>query len=218
MAELEFQLSRFEEEPVLGIIRGITRDSLKGVIEAAVGGGLRYVEITLNTPDAPKLIEAAAKEFSQSLCIGAGTVLSCQDVETALSAGAKFLVAPTVNGEVAAFCRKKGIPFFPGAFSPTEIESAWNAGAAMVKVFPASQLGPAYFREIKGPFQNIRLLAVGGIKPSNVSEYLANGAFGVAVGGSVFTVPRMENREFSKIRADIEEFLLAVRSFFFKIA
>lgn len=218
MAPLGFELSRFEEEPVLGIIRGVTRDSLQGVIEAAITGGLRYVEITLNTPDAPALIETVAKDYSQSLCVGAGTILSSQDAELALASGAKFLVTPTLNEEVAAFCRERHVTFFPGAFTPTEIEKAWRAGAAMVKVFPASRLGPEYIGEVKGPFQDIRLMAVGGVGPRNIADYLAAGASAVAVGGSVFSTSRMENREFSLIRRDIEEFLLAVRKFYSKMS
>lgn len=218
MAPLGFELSRFEEEPVLGIIRGVTRDSLQGVVEAAITGGLRYIEITLNTPNAPALIETVAKDYSQSLCVGAGTVLSPRDAATALASGAKFLVTPTLNEEVAAFCREKRVAFFPGAFTPTEIEKAWKAGAAMVKVFPASRLGPEYIGEVKGPFQDIRLMAVGGVGPRNIADYLAAGASALAVGGSVFSTSRMENRDFSLIRRDIEEFLLEVRKFYSKIS
>ena len=215
MAAAEFSLTRFEEEPVMGIIRGVREDALSGVMEAAIGAGLRFVEITLNTPNAPRLIEKTCRDYS--LCVGAGTVLSVADAETAVSAGAQFLVSPTVKGDVAAFCRKQTIAYFPGAFTPTEIETAWNAGAAMVKVFPASQLGPAYFKEVKGPFQDIRLMAVGGINRENVSQYLAAGASALALGGSIFSPDRMNNRQFALIRKDVEEFLLAVRGFYSKM-
>lgn len=212
-----FNLARFEEEPVLGIIRGITEASLSGVMEAGIAGGLRFIEITLNTPNAPHLIELASKNYSGSLCIGAGTVLSVEDADIAVKAGARFLVSPTVKPEVAGFCKNQGLAYFPGAFTPTEIEMAWNHGAAMVKVFPASQLGPAYFKEVKGPFQDIKLMAVGGVNLENIPSYLAAGASALALGGSVFSAERMRNHQFSQIRADIEEFLLAVRSFYSKI-
>ncbi|MBI4389010.1 MAG: bifunctional 4-hydroxy-2-oxoglutarate aldolase/2-dehydro-3-deoxy-phosphogluconate aldolase [Nitrospinae bacterium] len=212
-----FELARFEEEPVLGIIRGIVAESLPGVMDAAIAAGLRFVEITLNTSGAPRLIEKTRKDYGNSLCVGAGTVLSVKDALTAANSGADFLVSPTVKEEVAAFCRERNLAYFPGAFSPSEIERAWDAGAAMVKVFPASQLGPGYFREIKGPFQDIRLMAVGGVNRDNVAKYLEAGASGVALGGSVFSAARMTNGEFSAIRSDIEGFLLAVRSFYSKI-
>ncbi|MFQ5716305.1 MAG: bifunctional 4-hydroxy-2-oxoglutarate aldolase/2-dehydro-3-deoxy-phosphogluconate aldolase [Nitrospinales bacterium] len=217
MSSLTFQRSHFEEEPVLGIIRGVSSASLQGVIEAAIAGGLRYVEITLNTPDAPRLIEMTARNYSQSICVGAGTALSRQDAATALASGAKFIVAPTLCEEVGAFCREKQIGYFPGALTPTEIEKAWNAGATMVKVFPAVRLGPDYFREVKGPFQHISLMAVGGVAPHNIPDYLAAGASALAVGGSVFSVSRMKDREFSLIQRDIEGFLLAVRTFYSKL-
>lgn len=214
----EFTLSRFEEEPVLGIIRGIKEESLSGVMEAAISAGLRFIEITLNTPNAPRLIEKTCRDYSGSLCVGAGTVLTTGDAEIAVSAGARFLVSPTVKGDVAAFCRKRELAYFPGAFTPTEIETAWNNGATMVKVFPASQLGPAYFKEVKGPFQGIRLMAVGGINRENVPQYLSAGASALALGGSIFSPERMNNRQYSLIRKDIEEFMLAVRGFYSKIS
>lgn len=214
----EFTLSRFEEEPVLGIIRGIKEESISGVMEAAISAGLRFIEITLNTPNAPRLIEKTCRDYSGALCVGAGTVLTTGDAETAVSAGARFLVSPTVKGDVAAFCRKREIAYFPGAFTPTEIETAWNNGATMVKVFPASQLGPAYFKEVKGPFQGIRLMAVGGINRENVPQYLSAGASALALGGSIFSPERMNNRQYSLIRKDIEEFMLAVRGFYSKIS
>lgn len=214
----EFTLSRFEEEPVLGIIRGIKEEAISGVMEAAISAGLRFIEITLNTPNAPRLIEKTCRDYSGALCVGAGTVLTTGDAETAVSAGARFLVSPTVKGDVAAFCRKRELAYFPGAFTPTEIETAWNNGATMVKVFPASQLGPAYFKEVKGPFQGIRLMAVGGINRENVPQYLSAGASALALGGSIFSPERMNNRQYSLIRKDIEEFMLAVRGFYSKIS
>ncbi len=212
-----FDLARFEEEPALGIIRGCPEGSLQGVMEILISAGLRFVEITLNNPNALNLIETSNSRFSDSLTIGAGTVLSVNDAERAVSAGARFLVAPSLNEDVAAYCREHRLAYFPGALTPTEIERAWNAGAAMVKLFPASQMGPGYFKMVKGPFQDIRLLAVGGINHENLSEYFNAGASAVAVGGSILSPARMKNKEFHLIEKEIKEFLLAVRKFFSKI-
>ncbi len=217
MSASDFNLALFQEEPVLGIIRGVTEESLTGVFSALISGGLRFAEVTLNTPDAFHLIESAAKSFSDSLCIGAGTVLTHADAQMAVTAGAKFIVSPTLNEEVATFCKDKRLPYFPGALTPTEIESAWNAGATMVKVFPASQMGAEYFRVIKGPFEKVRLLAVGGIGPKNISEYLSAGADAVALGGSIISQSRMRKKEFALIQKEIEVFLLAVRNFYSNI-
>ncbi len=213
----KFDLARFQEEPVLGILRGVTEESLSGVLSAVISGGLRFVEVTLNTPNAPTLIERAVKSFSDSLCIGAGTVLSLADAQNVAHAGAQFIVSPTLNEEVAEFCRQKKLAYFPGALTPSEIEKAWNAGATMVKVFPASQMGPEYFNVIKGPFEKIRLMAVGGVGPKNISEFLSAGADAVALGGSILSPSRMREKKFSLIQKEIEVFLLAVRKFYSNI-
>ena len=131
-------------------------------MDAAVSAGLGFLEITLNTENAPKLIEIASRDFD--LCIGAGTVLNLSQAKLAINSGARFLVSPSLNVEVGKFCYEEKLPYFPGAFTPSEIESAWNAGSAMVKVFPASQLGPKYFKDVLGPFPEIKLMAVGVVR------------------------------------------------------
>ena len=218
MSASDFNLSRFLEEPVLGIIRGVTEESLQGVMDAVISSGLRFVEVTLNTPNAASLIEKAARLYSSSICLGAGTILSLEDAKLAAGSGAQFIVAPTLNEDVSEFCRKHNLAYFPGALTPTEIEKAWNAGATMVKIFPASQMGPDYFRIVKGPFQDVRLMAVGGINPENISEYLSAGADAVALGGSVLSPSRMKNKNFSLIQKEIEVFLLALRNFYSNIS
>ena len=202
-----FNLDRFKEIPVLGIIRGLPHESMHGVLEACVSGGLKYVELTLNTKNALSLIESASKQFSGQLCIGAGTVLSLTDVKEAENVGAQFIVSPTLNVDVAAYCFDKGLAYFPGALTPSEIEKAWNARALMVKVFPASQMGSDYFKTLLGPFDKILLMAVGGINSSNAAEYLEAGASALAIGGSVFTAARIKNQEFDVIQKELSEFV-----------
>ena len=212
-----FDLTLFEKKPVLGIIRGVDGDSLPGVLEAAYSGGLRFLEITLNTPDAFLLIKKAVKLFPD-FCIGAGTVLSSESAQQAVDAGAQFIVAPNFNEHVAEFCSKSHLAYFPGALTPTEIEKAWSCGATMVKVFPASQMGPDYFKLIKGPLDQIKLMAVGGVSPKNIPEYFSAGASAVALGGSIFSAGRMANQEFSTIQKEIEEFMFAVSKIYSNIS
>ncbi len=214
---MRFDPSQFNNEPVLGILRGVSESSLIPVLEACVRAGLTTVEITFNTKNAAFLIDKAARVFSGSLCIGAGTVLSVKDAETAQNSGAQFLVAPTLNESVAGFCREREIPYFPGAFTPGEIEKAWNAGATMVKVFPTSQVSPKYFKEIKGPFSHFRLMAVGGVHCANAGDYLAAGADALAFGASIFSPERIESGDYNLIQKDIQEFLLAVQNFYSKL-
>ena len=214
MSDPSFDLVQFDKQPVLGIIRGALSDSVHGVLQACISAGLQYVEFTLNSKEALASIEEGTRKFPETLCIGAGTVLSVADAERAVNAGAKFIVAPTLNEAVASYCRERNLPYLPGALTPTEIERAWNCGATMVKVFPANQMGPGYFSTIRGPFNEIRLMAVGGIRPDNVHSYLGAGASAVALGGSVFSSGRMKNKEFDIIQKEISDFLFAVKAFY----
>jgi 2-dehydro-3-deoxyphosphogluconate aldolase/(4S)-4-hydroxy-2-oxoglutarate aldolase len=211
-----FDLTLFEKKPVLGIIRGIEEDSLLDLLQAAYTGGLRFLEITLNTPDAILLIKKAVELFPD-FCIGAGTVLSAEATQQAIDSGAKFIVAPNLNEHVAKVCIKNNRAYFPGALTPTEIEKAWSFGATMVKVFPAAQMGPDYIKLLKGPFDKIKLMAVGGINPENISDFFSSGASAVALGGSIFSTKRMADREFSLIQKEIEEFMCAVNKVYSNI-
>ena len=208
---MKFDSELFEREPVLGILRGVSESSFDGVLDSARDAGLKFLEITLNTDHALQLIESAVKKYEGSLCIGAGTVRTLAQAEQAVAYGAKFLVSPALNEEVASYCRNQVVPYFPGALTPSEIEKAWQAGATMVKVFPASLWGPKYFREIKGPFEDIPLMAVGGVSTDNIPAYFSAGASAIAVGGSVFSQSRMVNSEYSVIHDDLQEILFAVR-------
>lgn len=209
-----FELSRFEREPALGILRGINPEQLDRTFETIIASGLKHVEITLNTPEALTLIETAVVKYSELVCVGAGTVLSAEDAKKARHFGSRFIVAPTLNEEVANYCSIEGIPYFPGALTPTEIENCWKAGATMVKVFPASRFGPDYFKEIKGPFNEIKLMAVGGIRFENIMDYLKAGASALAFGGSIFSTERLKLGEFSKINQDLKEFLSEINKYF----
>ena len=166
-----FDLHRFESAPVIGILRGVKEEYLQGVAEVSIAGGLQFLEITLNTADSLHLIKKATEQFID-LTVGAGTVLSIEDAKKAFDSGAKFIVAPDFEEEVAAFCVENKLAYFPGALTPTEIQRAWKSGATMVKIFPASQMGPEYFKQIKGPFDKIKLIAVGGVNPENIKKYL----------------------------------------------
>jgi len=205
-----FDLVRFKKYSALGIIRGASLNSIQGLLTACVLGGLKFVELTLNSKGALPLIELASNEFSDDICIGAGTVVTLLDATQAVNAGAKFIVSPTLNIDVASFCIKKKIAYFPGALSPTEIEQSWVSGATMVKVFPASHMGPDYFRSILGPFDQILLMAVGGINPLNAVQYLQAGASVLAIGGSIFTPERIKSKEFGIIQKEVCEFVSVI--------
>lgn len=191
----------------MGILRGIESGSLGPLIETILLSGLETIEITMNTKNAPQLIRQAQKLSRGKLMIGAGTVLSMDNLITALDYGATFIVMPVFVKEVIGYCLKKRIPVFPGALSPQEIYNAWNEGVTMVKVFPAKVFGPDYFNELKGPFNDIELLACGGVTPENLKEYFASGASAVAFGSNVFKKAWLEAGSFESIGQEIKKYL-----------
>jgi len=200
-------IEKFKKLPLMGILRGVLADEIEPLMEAVIGAGLKTIEITMNTENAADLIRTAVKAVNGRMVIGAGTVLDMRSLESALEAGAAFIVMPTLVEEVAQYCLKEKIPFFPGALTPQEIYRAWSSGAAMVKVFPAKFFGPEYFREIKGPFDKIRLLACGGVTPENIREYFLNGADAVTFGSSVFRREWLVNRDFISIKRRVNKYL-----------
>jgi 2-dehydro-3-deoxyphosphogluconate aldolase/(4S)-4-hydroxy-2-oxoglutarate aldolase len=197
---------------VLGIIRGIKQEEVAPLVEAVIASGLETIEITMNTPDAAMRIKEAVAIAGKRLTIGAGTVLSVESLKVALKAGASFIVMPCLVPDVALFCKKNKIPFFPGALTPQEIYNAWASGATMVKVFPAGFFGPAYFKEIKGPFNDIELLACAGVTPENMNEYFANGASAVSFGASVFKKEWLAQKDFPRIEEAIRRFVVFRKS------
>jgi 2-dehydro-3-deoxyphosphogluconate aldolase/(4S)-4-hydroxy-2-oxoglutarate aldolase len=200
-------IKRFKKLPLLGILRGIKPDALEPLVETVNSSGLETIEVTMNTTDAPRLIHEAVRFSKGRLTIGAGTVLDVKSLKEALDAGATFIVTPILIKEVIEYCVKNNIPSFPGALTVKEIYEAWRAGAAMVKVFPAAVFGSAYFREIKGPFSDIDLLACGGVTAENLEDHFLNGADAIAFGASVFRKEWLEKRDFESIARSIKRFV-----------
>jgi len=167
---------------VLGIIRIEAADDLVTIAHALDDGGLSCIEITMTTPGALRAIEEASEKLTGVL-MGAGTVLDATTARQAILAGAKFLVTPTVELDVIETARRYGVVVIPGAMTPTEILTAWEAGADMVKVFPASVLGPSYLKAVRGPLPQIPLVPTGGITADNAGEFIKAGAVMVCAGG-----------------------------------
>jgi len=174
-------IERLISQGVLGIIRIHTPEDLVAIAKALYAGGLSCLEITLNTPGALRAIEAAQQEFPEAI-IGAGTVLDAASAYQAILVGAKFLVTPVVRLDVLEVAHRYGVPAIIGAMTPSEILAAWEAGAAMVKVFPANVLGPKYIQEVRGPFPQILLVPTGGITAENAPDFIKAGAALVCAG------------------------------------
>lgn len=202
-------IKSFNKLPILGILRDVKPAFLEPLVDTIVSSGLKTIEITMNTPGAGKLIEKAVKFSKNRLTIGAGTVLTTEDLNVALDSGACFIVLPALVPEVVEHCLKKKIPVFPGALTPQEILNAWRVGATMVKVFPAKFFGPTYFKEIKGPFKDIKLLACGGVSEDNIGSFFECGASAVAFGASIFKKEWIENKKFFRMEEAIKALIKA---------
>jgi len=171
---------------VVAIARRVSANAAPAIAEALAAGGVRAFELTLNEPeaDAFRAIEAvAAVGADLDVVIGAGTVLSIDAARRAVDAGATFLVMPHLDPDIVSWAAMFDVPAFPGCATPTEVLAAWRAGAAAVKVFPASSVGPGFIRELRGPFPDIPLLPTGGVTLETAPAFIAAGAIGVGMGG-----------------------------------
>jgi 2-dehydro-3-deoxyphosphogluconate aldolase/(4S)-4-hydroxy-2-oxoglutarate aldolase len=204
-------VGQFSELPLMGIVRGVDPGDIEPLLEAVIGAGLKTIEITMNTPGAAGIISKAKSVAGDRIDIGAGTVLSKKDLNEALDAGASFVVMPAFIEEIVTTCVDKKVPVFPGAFTPREVLDSWNAGASMVKVFPSSMFGPRYIKELKGPYDGIKLMAVGGVRLENVDEYFSCGADAVAFGGSVFRKEWLGAKDFASIEKLVGQYVTLVR-------
>lgn len=172
------------EGRIVAIGRRLDPALVEGVGEALLGAGIGCFEITLNDPIEEPLhsIEQLAARFSGRLLVGAGTVMSIAAAERAIGAGATFLVSPHTDEALVAWAAERGIPAFPGALTPTEVVRAWNAGAAGVKLFPASAVGPAFIRELRGPLPGIPVVPTGGVSAENAGDFIRAGAVAIGLG------------------------------------
>ena len=173
------------EGGVVAIDRRLDPERVTDIADGLLGGGVRSFELTLNEPQSAALasIEVVARHAAGTgLTVGAGTVLSIEAAQRAVDAGAAFLVMPHTDAALIAWAAERGIPAFPGAFTPTEVLSAWRAGATAVKLFPASVAGPAFIREFRGPFPDIPLVPTGGVTADTAPAFITAGAIAVGLG------------------------------------
>ncbi|MCO5970540.1 bifunctional 4-hydroxy-2-oxoglutarate aldolase/2-dehydro-3-deoxy-phosphogluconate aldolase [Actinoallomurus soli] len=168
---------------VVAVVRGTSGDRTDAVLDTLTTAGVRCLEVTLNTPGAIDSLRAARRRLPGDVELGAGTVLTAEQVDAAADAGASFVVAPDTRPQVAERAAARGIAYYPGALTPTEIGAAWELGASAVKVFPAGTFGPGYLRDLRGPFRDIPLLPTGGIGVDVAGDYIRAGAIAVGVGG-----------------------------------
>lgn len=201
-----FSWELFKKAPIVGIIRGVSFDEIRSILPLYRAAGLTTIEITMNTPDAEAMIRYGLEHESKGLNIGAGTVCTEADLDRALTAGAQFIVTPIIQKKVIKTCARRGIPIFPGAFTPTEIYNAWQLGAAMVKVYPATSLGPGYIKDLKAPLNELKVVPTGGIDRDNMMAYVKAGADGVGIGSHLFDKTLIGQKNWSGLKSHFEQF------------
>ena len=170
---------------VVAVLRADRPDALVQVAQAIARGGIGAVEITMTTPGALDVIGECANRLGDEILLGAGTVLDPETARAAILAGAEYIVTPTLNPDVITLCRRYDKVIIPGALTPTEILTAWECGADIVKVFPATAVGPRYFKDVKAPLPQIDLMPTGGVDLDNAGDFIRAGACAIAVGGNL---------------------------------
>jgi 2-dehydro-3-deoxyphosphogluconate aldolase / (4S)-4-hydroxy-2-oxoglutarate aldolase len=193
--ELVNILDQLKENVIVAVIRKASPENIVEIAEALYKGGVKSLEITAETPKAATLIEMVSDRFKDELLIGAGTVLDPETARACIMAGAQFIVSPTVNAETIAMTKRYGITSIPGALTPTEILTAYESGADMVKVFPANAFGPGYVKNIHGPFPYIPLMVTGGINLDNMLEYIDGGSSAIGLGSNLVNPEKLKTEE-----------------------
>ena len=210
-------LEYVQQRKVVAIVRGLSPEHIVRLGHAFEEGGIGLMEVTYNQrapetwADTARAIEAVEKEFGDRLLVGAGTVITLEQVRMTYEAGGHYLVTPTTQPEIIRAGKALGLGLYPGAFTATEILEAYNAGADAVKVFPVGNLGPGYIKALKAPLSHIPLMAVGGVNDKNAGDFMKAGCVGVGVGGNLVNKEWIENGEWGRITDLARAYMEAVR-------
>ena len=205
------QLQRVLDAGIVAVVRAPDPAGLVEVIRALAAGGVTVAEVTLTVPNALDVVREAKKALGDSVLLGAGTVLDPETCRAALLAGAEFIVAPTLNLEVIRLCRRYDKLVMPGAFTPTEVLAAWEAGADVVKVFPAEVVGPAFFKALRGPLPQVRLMPTGGVDLNTAADFLKAGACCLGIGSQLVDPKLVAAKAFDQLRDLAAKYVEVVR-------
>jgi 2-dehydro-3-deoxyphosphogluconate aldolase / (4S)-4-hydroxy-2-oxoglutarate aldolase len=200
-----------EAAGVVAVIRMKDPDKVRAVVDAIAEGGVRAIEVTMTVPGALGLIAALAPKMPSGFLFGAGTVLDGITAAQVIDAGAQFIVSPVFRRSLIIACHERGVPVTPGCFTPTEILEAWDAGADIVKVFPATALGPGYIRDVRAPLPQVKLMPTGGVTVENAGEWIKAGAVAVGVGSALLDTKAIEAGDYGVLRAKAERIVANVR-------
>jgi len=207
----EKHLSRVLDCGIVAVIRANSGELLADVAEALLAGGVEVMEITFTVPGAVRVLETVAQRMGDRVLLGAGTVLDAETARAALLAGAEFIVSPNTNLDVIRLCRRYDKLVMPGALTPTEVVTAWEAGADIVKIFPSEITGPKYLKALHGPLPQVRLMPTGGVDLNTAAEFLRCGACALGVGGSLVEKKAVETGDMARIESQARQFVQIVK-------
>lgn len=211
-------LKRIHDGKIIAIIRGISSDRIIDLVDAMLAGGVNCAEVTFDqsseemTKDTLLSIRRLREHFCEKVCVGAGTVMSCEQVRQAAEAGAEYIISPNTDPDVINETKKLGLVSIPGAMTPTEIAYAYSLGADIVKLFPAGNLGAAYIKALKAPLKHIPVTAVGGVNVENCKDFFKAGVIGIGVGGNLVSKTLVETGNFAAITAAAQEYTDALKT------
>ncbi len=204
-------LNQIAQAGIIAIMRAKSSDQLIAAAEAIQLGGVNVIEVTMTTPGALDVIQKATERYGQDVLFGAGTVLDPETARQAILAGAQFIVCPTFKHETVELCKRYSVPVMPGAYTPTEILTAWEAGADMIKVFPADTLGPAFIKAVKAPLPQVKLVPTGGVSLANIADFFRAGVEAVGIGSELINNTLLETRDFNALTERARQFVAAVQ-------
>ncbi len=196
---------------VVAVLRAKSSAELMNVARALSDGGVKAIEVTMTTPGALKVIEEVSEQMADEVVVGVGSVLDAETARVAILAGAQFVVGPVLSEEVIRICKRYSKAVCPGAFTPTEILRAWELGADIVKVFPATAVGPKYFRDVLAPLPQVRLLPTGGVSVENVADFIRAGACAVAAGSCLVDKKAVAERRWNIITETAKRMIAEVK-------
>jgi 2-dehydro-3-deoxyphosphogluconate aldolase/(4S)-4-hydroxy-2-oxoglutarate aldolase len=197
---------------IVAVIRLNDPQKLRAVVDAIGAGGVRALEVTMTVPGAVELIRELAPTLPAGFLLGAGTVLDRLTALRVINAGAQFVVSPVFRTAVIDACHERDVPAMPGCFTPTEILEAWDAGADVVKVFPATALGPAFFKDVRGPLPHVKLMPTGGVTLDNAGDWIRAGAIAVGVGTALLNADAIATGDYGALRTNAERIVANVRA------
>lgn len=211
MISKQQKIQLIRDTGVIAIMRAQSSHQLIAAADAIRQGGVRVIEVTMTTPGALKVIEEATTRYGDDVLFGAGTVLDAETARAAILAGAGFIVAPTLSLAVIELCRRYNIPVMPGCYTPTELLTAWEAGADFVKLFPADVGGPGLVKAILAPLPQLQIVPVGGVDLTTTADFIRSGAVAVGVGSSLINQKLLDAGDLAELTRRAAAFIAEVK-------